>query len=456
MARSWWGDEMVDAAQQPEGHGQALRESDFSLRKMRIALIVLLGTLFGSSILPMMALSLLLMPMTQEFGWSRTAFSGGMTALMWCGALCAPFLGRMVDRVGVRRMIIGGTVAVGLLVIAMSFQTGALWQHYAFWGLLGVVGTTAIGYSKVIGALFSEHRGKALAIFGIESSLAGAAAPLIVVSLLQHYGWRGMFVGLGCIILAVVPLLVLFLEEPEAPAVAPSGTPVPQALPGLTTGEVVRTRTFWIITLAAFLAIAPAIGLMPHYVPFLMSRGFDARYAAVMISASTIAMAVGTVAGGWLIDRAKTARIAAPFSVLSTVAIVMLLTASISVGGLPLLIASGAVLGFAGGAKRPMATYFHTRFFGLRSFAEVTGIQGSISALGMGIAPLAVGYSYDRLHTYLPALWFMAGSLVLTVFLYLILPRYRYSKDFADAPVTDTRLEGVRSEQQIASAPLSG
>jgi nitrate/nitrite transporter NarK len=103
-----------------------------------------------------------------------------------------------------------------------------------------------------------------------------------------------------------------------------------------------------------------------------------------------------------------------------------------------------------------MATYFHTRFFGLRSFAEVTGIQGSISALGMGIAPLAVGYSYDRLHTYLPALWFMAGSLVLTVVLYLILPRYRYTKDFADAPVTDPRLEGVRSEQQIASAPLSG
>jgi hypothetical protein len=56
--------------------GQLARESDFSLRKMRIALVVLLGTLFGSSILPMMALSLLLVPMTQEFGWSRTAFCG--------------------------------------------------------------------------------------------------------------------------------------------------------------------------------------------------------------------------------------------------------------------------------------------------------------------------------------------------------------------------------------------
>ena len=111
----------------------------------------------------------------------------------------------------------------------------------------------------------------------------------------------------------------------------------------------------------------------------------------------------------------------------------MLLSASVSIGGVPLLLASGALLGFAGGAKRPMATYFHSRFFGLRSFTEVTGIQGMFSALGMGLAAPAVGYSFDRLHTYVPALWFMAGSLALTVLLYLMLPRYRYGKDFAEA-----------------------
>jgi MFS family permease len=423
----------MDTTVQPQGRPQAAHESDFSPRKMRIALVVLLGTLFGSSILPLMAFSLLLMPMTREFGWSATAYSAGMTALMWCGALVQQPLGRIVDRVGVRPMIIGGTLVVGLLVIAMSQQSGSLWQFYAIWGLLGVTGTTAIGYSKVIAALFSDHRGKALAVFGVESSIAMAAAPLIINWLIQHYGWRGMFVGLGCIILAVVPLLLLFLEEPEAPAVAPGAAHDPRSLPGLTTGEVVRTRAFWLITLATFLAIAPAMGLLPHYVPFLMSRGFDGSYAAGMISASTMAMAVGTLVGGWATDRAVTARIAAPFSALSTIAIVMLLSASVSMGGVPLLLASGALLGFAGGAKRPMATYFHSRFFGLRSFTEVTGIQGMFSALGMGLAPIAVGYSVDRLHTYLPALWFMAGSLALTVLLYLMLPRYRYGKDFAEA-----------------------
>lgn len=406
------------------------RESDFSPRKMRIAAVVMLGTLFGSSILPFMAYSLLLVPMTKEFGWSATAYSWGYTALMWCGALVQPALGRISDRVGVRPMIIGGTLVVGLLVMAMSRQNGALWQFYACWGLLGVVGTTAIGYSKVIAALFSDHRGKALAIFGIESSLAMAASLQISNYLLVHYGWRGMFVGMGCIILAVVPLLWLFLEEPAATPAAPTGRPDPRTLPGMGTDEVVRTRAFWVIAVASFLAVAPSVGLLPHYVPYLVSRGFDASYTALMLTTSTVTMAAGTFVGGWATDRAATARVAAPFSALSTLAMVLMILASASFGGVPLLLAAGGLLGFAGGAKRPMATYFHSRFFGLRSFTEVTGIQGMFMAIGMGVAAPAVGYCYDRLHTYVPALWFMAGSLGLTVLLYLALPRYRYGKDF--------------------------
>ncbi|MFO1401235.1 MAG: MFS transporter [Steroidobacteraceae bacterium] len=340
----------------------------------------------------------------------------------------------MSDRVGVRPMIIGGTLVVGLLVMAMSRQSGALWQFYACWGLLGVVGTTAIGYSKVIAALFSEHRGKALALFGLESSVTIWAALQIANWLLQHYGWRGMFVGLGCIILAVVPLLWLWLEEPEATPVVSTSRPDPRSLPGLGTGEVVRTRAFWIIAVASFLAIAPSMGLMPHYVPYLASRGFDTGNTTLMLGISSLAMGAGTLLGGWATDRAATARIAAPFSMLSTLAMILMILASASFGGLPLLLAAGGLLGFAAGAKRPMATYFHSRFFGLRSFTEVTGIQGMFMAIGMGVAAPAVGYCYDRLHSYVPALWFMAASLALTVLLYLALPRYRFDKDYAATP----------------------
>ena len=88
-------------------------ESDFSFRKMKIAFAILVGTLFGSSILPFMAIMLLTLPMTEEFGWSRTQFSGGLTAMMLVGGCSAPFLGRMVDKIGARYFVEAHQIAQG-------------------------------------------------------------------------------------------------------------------------------------------------------------------------------------------------------------------------------------------------------------------------------------------------------------------------------------------------------
>ncbi|MEH3106480.1 MAG: MFS transporter [Sphingomonas fennica] len=404
--------------------------SDFTFAKMRVALAVILGTLFGSSVLPMMALGLLMLPMTAEFGWSRTAFSGGFTALMLAGAISAPILGRLVDRIGVRPMIIGGTVVVGCIVLSLSLLNGALWQFYAGFALLGFCGSTAIGYAKVIGALFTRHRGKALAIFGVESSLAGATAPLIVQSLITHFGWRGMFVGLGLIILCVVPIQYAFLREPAAP-VSDAATGAPTVQPGLPLAAVLRTRTFWLIALAAVLAIGPAFGLMPHFVPFLVSRGFSAGEAAGLLSTMTVAMAAGTLAGGVAVDWAKGPWIAAPFSALSAL-VLMLFVFGGGEAGRGALVAGMALLGFAGGAKQPMASFFQLRFFGLRSFGAIVGVQSPFLAVGMGVSPLLVGWYYDRHATYAPVFAVMALAMAANVLIYLSLGRYRYTKALAE------------------------
>lgn len=430
-------------------------ESDFSLRKMKISFAVLLGTLFGSSVLPFMAISLLMLPMTQEFGWSRTAFSVGQTAMMLAGAAVSPLLGWLVDRVGAKAMIVGGTVIVGLVVMAMSLQDGSLWQFYLSFAVLGITGTTAIGYSKIIGSLFNQHRGKALAIFGIESSIAGALAPPIIAWLIASHGWRGMFVGLGIIILSTVPVLLLWLKEPDAPGVsAQTGAHVaPDSLPGLTTREVLRTRAFWFIALASFLAIGPAFGMMPHWVAFLDERGFGMETMAPMLSAMTLAMAAGTVVGGWAVDWAKGAWIAAPFSLLTTLALAVFLFVSSQVGGIWMLTLAMATLGFAGGAKRPMGTYFQLRFFGLKSFGTITGIQSPFLAAGMGLFPPLIGRCYDVYGTYQPVFWGMVVAMGVTVLLYLVLGPYRFEKNLMDAPAADeAQVEAVEQHPVTAAA----
>ena len=140
-------------------HGSCIRkrtrQNPISPPQAKVAAAIIVGTLFGSTVLPMMALGLLLLPMTEEFGWSRTSFSLGMSAMMgWrCPRRCLSG-----GSAGRAPMILGGTVLVGLMTMALSLQTGALWQFLAGFALLAL-GSTAVGYA-VLGALFNKHRGQ--------------------------------------------------------------------------------------------------------------------------------------------------------------------------------------------------------------------------------------------------------------------------------------------------------
>ena len=414
-------------------------ESDFSLRKMKIAGAVLLGSMFASSLLPMMALTLVFMPITSEFGWTPTQFGYATTALMWCGGAVGPVLGYLVDRTGVRLMIISGTVIVGLITIAISL-THSLWYFYLCFGLLGAFGTTAIGYAKVITALFTQHRGKALALFGLESSLAAAFLPQLIQNLVEHFGWRGLFVIMGVTIIAIVPILYFALEEPGAVggsrrlfakgvqprAAAPAAVPI---LEGLTAREVFRTRTYWLIVIAILCAAAPGVGVMTFLAAVLGERGFASALTANYLSVFTIAGAVGTIVGGFALDRIQTAKISVPFTLCSIASFVILATISASHGGVLMLLVAAALFGFSGGAHRPMGQFFHTRFFGLRSFTTVFAVQMALMALFFGIASPFTGWVREVTGSYDAMIWATVVGLVVSALIYLVLGPYRYAKD---------------------------
>jgi cyanate permease len=169
--------------------------------------------------------------------------------------------------------------------------------------------------------------------------------------------------------------------------------------------------------------------MLPHMIPYMLARGVQMNSAVGMVSMMSIAMAVGTLVGGWCLDRFDTAKVAAPFSMLSTLGLLGLLFLSGGTTGIAILAASTALMGFAGGAKRPMATYFQLRFFGLRDFGGILGVQSPFLALGMGIAPPLVGLCYDRLGRYEPALLVMVGMMAATIVIYLVLGPYRFGRD---------------------------
>jgi len=402
-------------------------ESDFSPRKIRIALTVMIGIGFGTTFLLLPALPLTLLPMTREFGWTPAEFGFAMSLLMWFGATSGPILGWIVDRVGVRPMIIGGTVIVGLTGISLSRVT-SLWQFYFCFALLGVFGSTAVGYSKVIGALFTKHRGKAMAVLGLEGSIIGAFVPKLIQYLLAHHGWRGAYLWLGVIIICVAPIIFLALEEPGSAGSA-RGAPVsapPPVLEGLTAAETYRTRTFWFLVVAHILG-GVQMGIVGTYmVPMLTGHGFAESDGPNFQSTFVLAGAAGSIVGGFLMDRTRNARLAAPFCWLSALSLIMLATVS-GAAGHAMLWVMAIVYGFGTMGRMPMAGYFQTRFFGLRAFAAVNGVQLAIMAVVFGFATPIVGKMREFTGSYDAALIALAIASTIAGVIYLFLGPYKYA-----------------------------
>jgi len=429
---------MAVIAEDPSAPQSPPVESDFSLRKMRIATAILIGQTFATSLLPYGAFSLLMVPMTQEFGWTRTQFSFASTFLFIFGAASLWPLGRITDRIGAKPVILIGSAVVGLLTLAMSLQTRSLPQLYLYYALLGVCGSTGVAYSKIIAALFTQHRGKALAILGAESAAAMALVPLLINALMLNLGWRHMYLVLGGIILAILPFLYFTLEEPGRGRAlrrqAGAAAPPPVVFEGMTISQALRDRVFWMIVVAGIAGMVIFSGMLTHMVAALIGKGFTQTQAVEATSISTVIGLAGTLLGGWLVDRYHTAKVAAPFNLLSIASAFLLMIVSAAFGGMPLVILAMALYGFAMQAHRPMATYFQTRFFGLRSFTEIASVQFTITNPITAFAAPLIGMIYDQTHSYRIAFVLMMIAPVISGVVWMILPRYRYAADIGAMP----------------------
>ena len=413
-------------------------ESDFSFRKMKIAGVCLFGQLFGTSMLLVGPLSMLMLPMTQQFGWSRSQFSGATTAIMWSGALSSYLVGRLIDRLGVRPVILTGTILLGLISLILSRQTANLWLFYSLYLLAGVSGATMVGYGKILGPLFTQHRGIAMSGTWAVSSLLSSAFPQISNQLLIRFGWPGIFAGYGIVILATGVLLYFFMEEPANSRVAPmpmnSAAAAPPKMVGMTLAEALRGKTLWIMIGSGLIAGLAGAGWYQHSFAFQLSRGFSQQTA---VNAMTIPLWfawIGVVLSGWLADKVQTAKIYIPFALMAALSVFLQSILWANHGGIPLLYTSVMLSSMAINIQMPMNNYFYTRFFGMKAFGEIAGLNMAVLSLTGGLSAPLIGLLYDRSGSYNLALTFMIGAFVAAGLLYLAIGHYRYTTDFKVIP----------------------
>lgn len=412
-----------------------MNEPEITPRKLLIAAVCLLGSTFVPYVQATIG-PLMMLPMINEFGWTRTQYAFATTFLFVFGAVTVLIFGRIADRFGSRTLLLLGSVCGGATMLLLSQQDARLWRLYLAYALLGAFGSSGLGYTKIIGSLFMRHRGKALAFFGAESTVALAALPLLTNSLNVNLGWRGTYIVYAVIMFVLTPVLFFLvrgpgLSEPASrakPPVAAAATPVlaAPALEGLTPGEVRRDRIFWLIMLSAVLGGGLNAGLTSHIIAAISDKGFTPTVAAGVLSAGTLVGLAGTLAAGFAMDHFRTAKILAVFGLTSALGCLLFAVASATLGGLPLLVAGLAIQRAAMAGMMPGTTYMLTRFVGMRSFGEAYGMQVVVQGIAMGITPPLFGMIFDRVGTYGPMYWIVIAGAVAGSLLYLTLGPYRY------------------------------
>ncbi|WP_244317958.1 MFS transporter [Streptomyces chryseus] len=280
---------------------------------------------------------LLIDPLHDRFGWSRGEIGFAVSIDMALYGLTAPFAAALMDRFGMRKVVVAALsmVAAGAL---LSVWMTASWQLMLYWGLLVGLGTGSMAMAfaaTVTNRWFVERRGLVTGVL----TAAGASGQLIFLPLcawiVDHHGWRPASVTVALAALVVVPFVWLLLRDhPADVGLAPYGgefVPKPAPRRGAAKRTVtvllaaVKTGPFWLLAGTFAICGASTNGLMrTYFVPSAHDHGMPITAAASLLAVIGVFDVIGTIASGWLTDRFEARRLLAVYYALRGVSLLFL------------------------------------------------------------------------------------------------------------------------------------
>ena len=167
------------------------------------------GVMVGFGSLLVFTFGTFVKPLGAAFGWNREDVSAAFGFAALTVAVCSPLLGRLLDRYGPKRIIIPCMAVFGISFASLGFLTPHLYQLYAVFVVLGVVGngTSQMGYSRAVATWFDQRRGIAFALVMAGSGTGSMLFPPFAQTLITHFGWRAAYMLLGGLVLILgIPL----------------------------------------------------------------------------------------------------------------------------------------------------------------------------------------------------------------------------------------------------------
>ena len=380
-----------------------------------------------------------LKPLIQDFHVGRAAVSLAFTLKLIVGALSTPLVGWLIGRYGARKVILVATAMLGVILLSNKPLSGTLRHFYFFYALLGLLihGTGPIPYGHVVSHWFDRNRGLALGMMMIGIGSGAMIMPCFAQGLIASYGCHTAYAILGSLVLLIpIPVVATILrEKPQDLGLWPDGTSPGLGVAsrgagflGLSRYDAWRSRTFWLMVCAFSLVSVSVQGCLVHLTAMLTDRGTTVQAATLGASITGVAVLIGRIGTGYLLDQFSGPHVAALFFGCAAVGIGLLMVGS----ALSIAYLGAFLVGLGLGAEVDMIAYLVSRYFGLRWFAEIYSLVFGAFALAGAFGPLLMGAGFDFTGSYrLPLVAFFAATLVAAVLMTRLGP-YRYRANQRD------------------------
>lgn len=389
-----------------------------------VACTLIMGTFFT---LLLSCLSLFTVPICEDLGISRSAFSTFSTILSVMGMILSPIAGKLCATKNTR-MIMTGTLIIGIIgYIGISFvqNVGLLYALAVIIGF-GSSFCTTVPIAVILTRWFVKARGTAMSITFAGSSIGAMILSPIISKIIADTSWRAAirYLGIGMLVVLVPLVFLIIRTKPEdkglkalgadeAPAAGTGSAPANDV--GLPLKELQKKPIFWIYVLAIFIMLL-TMGAMYHMAAHV-SMIVDAAAAAKFVSIFSLIAIGGKLLMGAVFDKSLTGGI-----LLGTVSMALCFVFLLIAKNFTMLLPVALFYGLGSAHATIFPPTLTGRFFGSKYYGEIFGFVNSFASLSMAVNGLVMAALFDATGTYTLAWIFgLAAAILATVLLFVSL-----------------------------------
>ncbi len=338
-----------------------------------------------------------------EFGWTKSELKFRDLVNLVSASFIMPFVGAIIDRYGVKKMMIIGLAMITVLyylysMIQSTFHMYAI--HFAF--AFAVSGAGTLATIIMVSQRVTKRRGTAIGIALAGTSAGGIIIPQIGKPLLESFGWRTAFQYESVLPIIVLILLAILVKPIKYKKT--SGKEVKKdeetGLVEIKFAQALKLPVFWAICFAGICCFYSIMGIISNLFLHLRELDFSVEGAANAFSIFFAIILVAKLTSGMvaeLINEHKLFKIQVAIMALGTVGMAMNSASLVW----PALIA----VGIGWGGLYTLLNYIIITTFGVKSAGKIGGIISVFEGVGSGLGAWLTGVISDKTGDYSTSFW---------------------------------------------------